>query len=215
MAEFDLSSLPPGPFSQVVLRMPDSGGWSLGISWTEGVGYIGDGVISVEDWGRGAVSLFEIGREYGMGDTTEQDVTDFVNANLGETFIGFRLQAADSMCWDSFGHALYLRFTEPVSVPGLTLTNNGFCLGASFPNPFNPVCTIRYGIPSPSRVSLQVFDVTGSCVCTLVDAWREPGVYKEVWDGRANDGNALPSGVYFYRLKAGDFVVTRKMVLLR
>jgi hypothetical protein len=55
----------------------------------------------------------------------------------------------------------------------------------------------------------------GKPVCTLVDAWREPGVYSEIWDGRADDGRALPSGVYFYRLEAGDFVATRKMVLLR
>jgi len=84
----------------------------------------------------------------------------------------------------------------------------------SYPNPFNPVCTIRYEIPKPGRVSLQVYDIVGKPVRTLVDAWREPGVYSEVWDGRADDGRALPSGIYFYRLKAGDFVATRKMVLL-
>jgi hypothetical protein len=85
----------------------------------------------------------------------------------------------------------------------------------SYPNPFNPVCTIRYDIPRAGRVSLQVFDVTGLVLRTLVDAWREPGVYSEVWDGRAHDGTALSSGVYFYSLKAGDFVATRKMVLLK
>jgi hypothetical protein len=84
----------------------------------------------------------------------------------------------------------------------------------SYPNPFNPMCTIPYDLPHAGRVSLQVFDVTGSVVRTLVDAWREPGVYSEVWDGMGEDGIALPSGVYFYRLEAGDFVATRKMVLL-
>jgi len=57
--------------------------------------------------------------------------------------------------------------------------------------------------------------VRGSLVRTLVDARREPGSYSEVWDGRAEDGAELPSGVYFYRLEAGEFVATRKMVLLR
>jgi hypothetical protein len=60
-----------------------------------------------------------------------------------------------------------------------------------------------------------VFDVSGTLVRTLADGWREPGVYSEVWDGRGGDGTALPSGVYFYRLEAADFVATRKMVLLR
>jgi hypothetical protein len=62
---------------------------------------------------------------------------------------------------------------------------------------------------------LQIFDVSGSIVRTPVDGWQEPGEYSEVWDGRDDSGKQLPSGVYFYRLEAGDFVATRKMVLLR
>ncbi|KPJ58903.1 MAG: hypothetical protein AMJ46_13320 [Latescibacteria bacterium DG_63] len=85
----------------------------------------------------------------------------------------------------------------------------------SYPNPFNPLCTILYEIPHHVRVSLRVFDVRGSLVRTLVDAHREPGSYSELWDGRAEDGSELPSGVYFYRLEAGEFVATRKMVLLK
>jgi len=88
-------------------------------------------------------------------------------------------------------------------------------MGQSYPNPFNPVCTIQYGIAHPGSVSLRVFDMSGSLVRTLVDGWREPGLYSEVWDGRSDDGRALPSGVYFYSIKAGDFFATRKMVLLR
>jgi flagellar hook assembly protein FlgD len=64
-------------------------------------------------------------------------------------------------------------------------------------------------------VTLRVFDVNGTSVRTLVDGFRATGVYREVWDGTADDGTALSSGVYFYRLEAGDFVATRKMVLLR
>ncbi|KPJ60589.1 MAG: hypothetical protein AMJ46_06250 [Latescibacteria bacterium DG_63] len=88
-------------------------------------------------------------------------------------------------------------------------------LSQGFPNPFNPFCTIRYDIPQAGRVSLRVFDVRGALVRTLVDAYREPGIYSELWNGRAEDGRELPSGVYFYRLEAGEFVATRKMVLLR
>ncbi|KPJ60588.1 MAG: hypothetical protein AMJ46_06245 [Latescibacteria bacterium DG_63] len=85
----------------------------------------------------------------------------------------------------------------------------------SYPNPSSPFCTIRYEVPRPGRVLLRVFDVTGSLVRTLVDAHREPGSYSELWDGRADGGRQLPSGVYFYRLEAGDFLATRKMVQLR
>jgi len=85
----------------------------------------------------------------------------------------------------------------------------------SYPNPFNPVCTIRYDISSACWTSLKVFDVKGSVVRTLVDGRREPGVYSEALDGKADDGTASPSGVYFYSIKAGDFVATRNMVLLK
>jgi hypothetical protein len=74
----------------------------------------------------------------------------------------------------------------------------------SYPNPFNPLCTIRYDISRAGMVSLRVFDVTGASIRTLFNGWREPGEYTE-----------LPSDVYFYRLEVGNFVATRKMVLLR
>jgi len=85
----------------------------------------------------------------------------------------------------------------------------------SYPNPFNPLCNIRYDIARAGKVTVRVFDVDGSLVRTLVDGWREPGVYSEIWEGRREDGKELPSGVYFYRLEAGDFVATHKLVLLR
>ena len=85
----------------------------------------------------------------------------------------------------------------------------------SYPNPFNPVCTIRYDIARAGRASLRVFDVNGSLVRTFISGWREPGVYSEVWAGRDDAGMQLPSGVYLLRLEAGDFVATRKLVLLR
>jgi len=90
-----------------------------------------------------------------------------------------------------------------------------YSLYQNYPNPFNPVCTILYEIPREVRVSLRVFDATGSLVRTLVNARREPGVYSVPWDGKSEDGTELPSGVYFYRLEAGDFASTRKTVLLR
>ena len=85
----------------------------------------------------------------------------------------------------------------------------------SYPNPFNPVCTIRYELPTAGKVRLQVLDVRGSLMRRLVDGWREAGVYNEVWDGRADDGCAVPSGVYLYSIKAGEFIATQKTVLLR
>ena len=88
-------------------------------------------------------------------------------------------------------------------------------LAQNFPNPFNPVTTIRFGLGDRTHVRLQVYDVTGHLVKTLVDGERGEGEHSEDWDGRDGEGRAVTSGVYFYRLTAGPYVETRKMVLLR
>jgi hypothetical protein len=80
----------------------------------------------------------------------------------------------------------------------------------SYPNPFNPTTTIRYQLTSLAHVTLSVFDLLGREVATLVDDMEEPGEKRATFDG-----SALASGVYFYRLRAGDFVQTRKLVLVR
>lgn len=88
-------------------------------------------------------------------------------------------------------------------------------LAQNFPNPFNPTTTIRYGLAGRSRVRLQVFDVSGRLVRTLVDGDRGAGSHAETWNGEDGGGRQVSSGVYFYRLTAEDLVLTRKMVLLR
>jgi len=121
------------------------------------------------------------------------------------------LQAGEGSAW--FDDVNVSQWVTGVGEQHQTLGTKNFT--SVEPNPFNPMCTIRYDIPRAGRVNLEVFDVNGSLVRTLVDGWREPGVYSEIWDGRDNTGKQLPSGVYFYRLEAGDFVATRKCVLLR
>ena len=85
----------------------------------------------------------------------------------------------------------------------------------NYPNPFNPITEIRYYLPLDLHVKLEVFDVTGRKLAVLVDRHEESGEKTICWDGRDERGHWLASGVYFYRLVAGDFVQTKKMVLLR
>jgi len=85
----------------------------------------------------------------------------------------------------------------------------------SYPNPFNPTCTICYELPVAGQVTLKVFDVGGALVRTLVDGWRQSGVHNETWNGRGDDGRALPSGIYVYEIRACDFVASHKMLLLK
>jgi hypothetical protein len=83
------------------------------------------------------------------------------------------------------------------------------------PNPFNPTTTIDYALATGGPVSLRVYDVTGRLVRTLVDGEKQPGVYAAVWDGRNDHGQPVATGVYFYRLRAGQNVFTKKAVLLK
>jgi hypothetical protein len=85
-----------------------------------------------------------------------------------------------------------------------------FALNQNYPNPFNPVTVIRYELPEASAVKLQVFDMLGRVVATVVNERREAGIYEAVFNA-----SGLSSGTYFYRLQAGTFVETKKMMLVK
>jgi hypothetical protein len=92
-----------------------------------------------------------------------------------------------------------------------------FVLYQNYPNPFNPVSTIRYSIPSVtlsgvegSRVQLKIYDVLGNEVATLVDEYKPAGTYEVEFNAAK-----YTSGVYFYRLQAGSFVETKKMLMIK
>jgi hypothetical protein len=107
--------------------------------------------------------------------------------------------------------------TIPTDLPQISyLPRLGkFRLQQNFPNPFNPTATIRFEIARPAHVRLNVYDIRGRLVKTLVDELRQANSYQVVWDGTNNSGGAVASGVYFYRMTAGSFVQTHKMMLLK
>jgi hypothetical protein len=91
----------------------------------------------------------------------------------------------------------------------------GCYLVQNTPNPFNPVTTVRFGLPERSPVSLRIYDATGRLVRILADGYREAGHHETTWDGLDGSGRPVASGVYFCRLAVGDFSEERKMILLR
>jgi flagellar hook assembly protein FlgD len=91
---------------------------------------------------------------------------------------------------------------------------DGFELHQNYPNPFNPTTTIAFDLPSSADVSLQVFNLLGQTVRHLQSGFLSAGAHSVEWDGRTDGGAAVASGVYFYRLTAGDYSHARKMVLL-
>jgi len=90
-----------------------------------------------------------------------------------------------------------------------------FFIQQNYPNPFNNQTVIRYGCPEKADVSIQVFDCLGRIVHTLIDKEVEAGYHEVKWDGSNKFGNKLSNSVYFYRIQAGKFTATKKMILLR
>jgi hypothetical protein len=116
----------------------------------------------------------------------------------------------------------YLMFDEnfsgsliPTAIEGevnpLTQTE----LSANFPNPFNPETTISFNLKSGEKTELSIYNQKGQLVTTLVDDYLLPGIHNYVWKGVDTNGKKVSSGVYFYRLQAGTYTKTRKMILMK
>jgi hypothetical protein len=97
--------------------------------------------------------------------------------------------------------------TSVTQVPGIPTE---FALTQNYPNPFNPLTTIAFSVPEEAKTSLVVYDILGREVGVLVDDVVQPGNYQVQFDG-----SRLSSGVYFYRLQAGKFANTKRLLLLR
>ena len=90
-----------------------------------------------------------------------------------------------------------------------------FALHQNYPNPFNPITTLRYDLPENSYVNVTVYDMLGREIRTLVNATQDAGFKSVIWDATNNYGKPVSTGVYLYKIQAGDFVQTKKMVLLK
>ena len=110
---------------------------------------------------------------------------------------------------------------QPVTLSLNGSTSNGsqlpavFALDQNYPNPFNPSTNISFSLPDAAEVTLNIYNVLGQNVVTLVDAHYEAGEHVVQWDGRNATGSAVSSGIYFYRLTAGTAVTSKKMMMLK
>ena len=91
----------------------------------------------------------------------------------------------------------------------------GFQLAQANPNPFTKSTTISFSIASKEHVSVEVYNILGQKVRTLVDEVLDANSYSRDWDGRSDSGEKVSNGIYFYKMVAGDFSDTKKAVLLK
>ena len=90
-----------------------------------------------------------------------------------------------------------------------------FQLEQNYPNPFNPATEIRFALPAANQVVVRIFNLLGQEIRTLADKQYEAGFHAIPWDGKANNGRQVASGIYLYQLQAGSFSQVKKMTLLR
>jgi len=102
-----------------------------------------------------------------------------------------------------------------VSIEPIPNIPDVYALDQNYPNPFNPITVLRYALPEQSNVSLVVYNLMGQQVIRWDEGNVEPGFYEKTWNGTNRNGIPVTSGIYIYRLIAGDFIQTKKMVLLK
>lgn len=113
----------------------------------------------------------------------------------------------------------YMFMNSPTNIRDEVLPVEAFVLYQNYPNPFNPNTVITYQLPASSNVTLKVYDILGNEIATLVDEYKEAGSYSVELNTSSHSGfsriGELSTGIYFYQLKAGEFVQSRKMILLK
>ena len=153
------------------------------------------------DWGYGVSWYYEDPTRNGSKTITMA----FCLANLDDAN---RYEFLDGV-GDQFG---FLTGVDNEKATGLP---QEFALHRNYPNPFNPQTSIAYELPVTAKVDLAVYNVLGQKIRTLVNVNKAAGRYAATWDGKNDFGMQVASGVYFYKIMAGDFVQSYKMMLVK
>jgi hypothetical protein len=140
------------------------------------------------------------------------DITDESITETGDYIYAIEAIFPGNMYSEAaFSNELYVEYNSAED-EGLILVTE---LSGNYPNPFNPVTTIQFSISIPGHVQLDIYNVKGQLVKTLVNASLEPDRYKLTWEGTDNKNREMSNGVYFYRLRTDSYTKTKKMILLK
>jgi len=178
------------------------------------VGAEGTGSVYVDDF-YAHVPLTQTGLFVSYGDIAMVAMEDSVNTMMIEwdvwSFDGFEATPSSGG-----SRMMTLNISEElVGVDGGIALPTEFALHNNYPNPFNPVTNITYDIAQNSEVTLEIYNVMGQRVRTLAQGSHEPGRYRVMWNATNDYGQSLSSGMYIYRIQAGDFVSVKKLILMK
>lgn len=116
---------------------------------------------------------------------------------------------------DTYGFSYDINIATDIEESNNNILPDDFSLEQNYPNPFNPLTTIEFSVPYKSEVSIDIFNILGQKVLTPVNCELSPGDYTVTWNGTDSENNQLSSGIYIYQLKAGNFIQTKRMQLIR
>jgi photosystem II stability/assembly factor-like uncharacterized protein len=201
-------------------------------------GLMADGVYRTDDYGESWTPFNEgLPDDYSSRSITAF-ATDGSNMYVG-TGLGVYMAEGGNLPWAAVGHELadspiltlavcdgmlfagaadgVWREDSPTSVGDGSFSTlpGSYTLAQNYPNPFNPGTIIEYSLPTRAVVTIEIFNVIGQKVRTLIDEPKSPGFYLVEWNGKDDMGSSLSTGVYFYRFKTGEVALTKKMLLLK
>ena len=185
------------------------------LSPTDGATIVADSVMLIWQSANPAASRYwvEVGLDSTFGlrdvDSTSTDTVRIQRHLLPNMMYYWRVRSGNDEAWTAFSPTQSFK-TGPLSVPTPSGQVREFALEQNYPNPFNPSTSIQFSLPKEGRVVLEVFNLMGEKVSTLINGTMAQGTYREVFDA-----SRLTSGVYFYRLTTPAGTLLRKMMLLK
>ena len=96
-----------------------------------------------------------------------------------------------------------------------SITPNKLSLNQNYPNPFNPTTSFNYNLAENGKIKMTITDIIGREIVTLIDDYQRQGNHNILWTGKDKNGDQVPSGIYFYNLKSGSTLITKKMTLTK
>lgn len=161
-----------------------------------------------------SVGLFSTGSLNGSVTVWEQEGADVIG-NVVVTSIAARTND-NYVAVGTHGRGVFTgTANSAVGIKQLEELPTSYSLSQNYPNPFNPATKIRYSVPLASNVSLKIFNTNGEEVAEVVNQYQGAGTFEVDWNGTNSRGAKVASGAYFYTLRAGDFVQSKKMLLLK
>ena len=154
-------------------------------------------------------------------DTTIENISDTSFSFQNQVYfpeneyINWAVSASDGITTTASSDTFKFSIGEVSGIDDLSQIPKEFALYQNYPNPFNPSTTISFALPKREMVKMKIYDILGREIRMLVNKTMEPGIKKVEWDGKNSYGCPVASGVYFYRLEAGDYTNTKEMLIIK